>query len=97
MATDRIPFGMGGYGSRSLAVGGSAIAKAVDKVIEKGRIIAAHLLEASEADMEFKDGKYTVAGTDNEKTLAKLRWRPMYIIIRMTVWSRGWRKRPLIR
>ncbi|MGB2068349.1 MAG: xanthine dehydrogenase family protein molybdopterin-binding subunit, partial [Candidatus Puniceispirillaceae bacterium] len=70
--TDRIPFGMGSYGSRSLAVGGSAIAKAVDKVIEKGRIIAAHLLEASEADMEFKDGKYTVAGTDNEKTFGEI-------------------------
>ena len=52
--TDRIPFGMGTYGSRSLAVGGTAISKAVDKVIEKGKIIAAHMMEASETDLEFK-------------------------------------------
>jgi carbon-monoxide dehydrogenase large subunit len=62
--TAKMPFGMGTYGSRSLAVGGSALVKAIDKVITKGRKIAAHLLEASEADIEFKDGKYTVAGTD---------------------------------
>jgi carbon-monoxide dehydrogenase large subunit len=55
---------MGTYGSRSLAVGGSAVVKALDKVVNKGKKIAAHLLEASEADIEFKDGKYTVAGTD---------------------------------
>jgi aerobic carbon-monoxide dehydrogenase large subunit len=62
--TNKIPFGMGTYGSRSLAVGGSAVVKALDKVVNKGKKIAAHLLEASEADIEFKDGKYTVAGTD---------------------------------
>jgi aerobic carbon-monoxide dehydrogenase large subunit len=62
--TDKIPFGMGTYGSRSLPVGGSALVKALDKVVNKGKKIAAHLLEASEADIEFKDGKYTVAGTD---------------------------------
>jgi len=70
--TDRIPFGMGSYGSRSLAVGGTAISKAVNKIIEKGRIIAAHLLEASEADMEFKDGKFTIAGTDQEKSFGEI-------------------------
>ena len=58
--TAKIPYGMGTYGSRSLAVGGSAIIKAMDKVIAKGRKIAAHLLEASEQDIEFKDG--TVPG-----------------------------------
>jgi carbon-monoxide dehydrogenase large subunit len=52
--TDKIPYGMGTYGSRSLAVGGSAIVKAMDKVIAKGRKIAAHLLEAAEADVEFR-------------------------------------------
>src|SRR5262249_58684225 len=57
-------FGMGTYGSRSLPVGGSALVKALDKVVAKGRKIAAHLLEAAEADIEFKDGKYSVAGTD---------------------------------
>src|SRR5438045_3143011 len=63
---------MGTYGSRSLAVGGSAIIKAMDKVVAKGRKIAAHLLEAAEADVEFKDGKFTVAGTDRSKTLGEV-------------------------
>lgn len=62
--TDRVPFGMGTYGSRSLAVGGSAIAKAVDKIIEKGKKIAAHTLEAAEADIEFEGGTFKVTGTD---------------------------------
>jgi aerobic carbon-monoxide dehydrogenase large subunit len=70
--TDKIPYGMGTYGSRSIAVGGSAIVKAMDKVIAKGRKIAAHLLEAAEADVEFKDGKFTVAGTDRSKTLGEV-------------------------
>jgi carbon-monoxide dehydrogenase large subunit len=70
--TAKIPFGMGTYGSRSLAVGGSAIVKAMDKVIKKGKKIAAHLLEAAEADIEFKDGKFTVAGTDKSKALADI-------------------------
>ncbi len=62
--TSRIPFGMGTYGSRSLAVGGSAIVRATEKVVAKARKIAAHLMEASEGDIEFKDGRFTVAGTD---------------------------------
>ncbi|HEX2725258.1 MAG TPA: xanthine dehydrogenase family protein molybdopterin-binding subunit, partial [Beijerinckiaceae bacterium] len=62
--TDKVQFGMGTYGSRSGAVGMSAIAKALDKVIAKGRKVAAHVLEASEGDIEFKDGKFSVAGTD---------------------------------
>lgn len=62
--TDKVPFGMGTYGSRSLAVGGSAIVKAMDKVIAKAKKIAAHLLEASDADIELKDGRFSVAGTD---------------------------------
>jgi len=62
--SDSVAFGMGTYGSRSLAVGGSAIMKSLDKVIEKGSRIAAHKLEASAEDIEFKDGKYTVKGTD---------------------------------
>jgi len=66
--TDRIPFGMGTYGSRSAAVGGSAIVKAMDKIVDKGKKIAAHLLEASVADIEFADGKFRVAGTDREKS-----------------------------
>jgi carbon-monoxide dehydrogenase large subunit len=62
--TNKIPFGMGTYGSRSLAVGGSAIIKAMDKIIAKSKRIAAHLMEASVADVEFKNGVFTVVGTD---------------------------------
>ncbi len=62
--TNKIPFGMGTYGSRSLAVGGSAIVKAMDKIIAKAKRIAAHLMEASVADIEFKNGDFTVTGTD---------------------------------
>jgi carbon-monoxide dehydrogenase large subunit len=64
--TDKIAFGMGTYGSRSLAVGGSAIMKSLHKVIDKGKKVAAHLMEASESDIEFANGKYTVKGTDKE-------------------------------
>jgi aerobic carbon-monoxide dehydrogenase large subunit len=70
--TNKIAFGMGTYGSRSLAVGGTAIVKAMDKVVAKGKKIAAHLLEASEADIEFKDGQFTVAGTDRSKALGEI-------------------------
>ncbi len=62
--TERIGFGMGTYGSRSIAVGGTAIVKSIEKVIEKGKKIAAHLLEASADDMEFANGNFTVKGTD---------------------------------
>ncbi len=62
--SDRVAFGMGTYGSRSLAVGGSAIVKSIDKVLEKGAKIAAHLLEASPDDLNYEDGKWTVKGTD---------------------------------
>ncbi len=70
--TAKIPFGMGTYGSRSLAVGGSAMVKAMDKVIAKGKKIAAHLMEASVEDIEFKDGRFSVAGTDKSKALAEI-------------------------
>ncbi|MGK7755418.1 MULTISPECIES: xanthine dehydrogenase family protein molybdopterin-binding subunit [unclassified Roseovarius] len=62
--TANTPMGMGTYGSRSIAVGGSAMVKATEKIIAKARKIAAHLMEASEADIELKDGQFTVAGTD---------------------------------
>ncbi len=70
--TAKIPFGMGTYGSRSLAVGGTALVKAMDKIVKKGKRIAAHLLEAAESDIEFKDGKFTVAGTDKAKTFGEV-------------------------
>jgi aerobic carbon-monoxide dehydrogenase large subunit len=62
--TDKVQFGMGTYGSRSGAVGMSAIVKALDKVEAKAKKVASHLLEAAEGDILFRDGKFTVAGTD---------------------------------
>ncbi len=62
--TDKVQFGMGTYGSRSLAVGGSAIFKALEKVEAKGKKLAAHLLEASEGDIVIENGEFKVAGTD---------------------------------
>ena len=62
--TGRTPMGMGTYGSRSLAVGGSAMVRAAEKIIAKAKRIAAHLMEASADDVEFKDGVFSVAGTD---------------------------------
>jgi carbon-monoxide dehydrogenase large subunit len=67
--TAKVPFGMGTYGSRSLAVGGSAMVKAMDKIVAKGKRIAAHLMEASLEDVEFERGIFRVAGTDKTKTL----------------------------
>jgi len=62
--SEAVAFGMGTYGSRSLAVGGSAIVKSIDKVLEKGAKIAAHKLEANVDDLEYAEGKWTVKGTD---------------------------------
>jgi carbon-monoxide dehydrogenase large subunit len=67
--TDKVQFGMGTYGSRSGAVGMSAIVKAMDKVEAKAKKIAAHLMEASDSDIEIADGEVRVAGTDK-----KLAW-----------------------
>ncbi len=70
--TDKVQFGMGTYGSRSGAVGMSAIVKALDKVEAKAKKIAAHILEAAEGDIEFADGKFTVAGTDRSIDFASV-------------------------
>jgi carbon-monoxide dehydrogenase large subunit len=70
--TSKVLFGMGTYGSRSLAVGGTAIVKALDKVIAKGKKIAAHLMEAAEGDVEWDRGTYKVAGTDKKKTFGEV-------------------------
>jgi carbon-monoxide dehydrogenase large subunit len=70
--TGKVLFGMGTYGSRSLAVGGTAILKAVDKVIAKGRKIAAHLMEASDTDVVFEDGTFKIAGTDKAVPFAQV-------------------------
>ena len=68
--TGRVPFGMGTYGSRSISVGGAAIMKALDKIETKAKKIAAHLLEASDADIEFANGEFTVKGTDKKVPFA---------------------------
>ena len=63
------------YGSRSLVVGGEAIVRAVDKVIEKAKPIAAHLMEASADDLEFSGGSFSVKGTDQGMGIAAARHR----------------------
>ena len=70
--TGKILFGMGTYGSRSLAVGGTAIVKAVDKVIAKGKKIAAHLMEAADSDVIFENGVFKVEGTDKSVPFANV-------------------------
>ncbi|HSW07150.1 xanthine dehydrogenase family protein molybdopterin-binding subunit [Aquabacterium sp.] len=70
--TGKVLFGMGTYGSRSLAVGGTAIVKAVDKVVAKGKKIAAHLLEAADSDIVFEGGQFKVAGTDKAVPFASV-------------------------
>ncbi|MBX3602916.1 MAG: xanthine dehydrogenase family protein molybdopterin-binding subunit [Rubrivivax sp.] len=70
--TGKILFGMGTYGSRSLAVGGTAIVKALDKVIAKGKKIAAHLMEAADTDVVFENGVFKVEGTDKNVPFASV-------------------------
>jgi carbon-monoxide dehydrogenase large subunit len=70
--TSKILFGMGTYGSRSIAVGGTAIMKALDKIVAKGKKIAAHLMEAAEADIEYDRGVFKVAGTDKKKAFGEV-------------------------
>ena len=70
--TDRVAFGMGSNGSRSMVIGGSALVMATDKMIAKGKLIAAHMMEAAAADIVFADGKFTVAGTDRAVTLKQV-------------------------
>ena len=70
--TDVVAYGRGTFNSRSLTIGGSAIAVAADKVIDKGKRIAAHLLEAAEADIDFADGVFGVGGTDRSVALGEV-------------------------
>jgi carbon-monoxide dehydrogenase large subunit len=70
--TGRVPFGMGTYGSRSISVGGAAIMKALDKIEAKAKKIAAHLMEASDADIDFAGGEFTVRGTDRKLPFAQI-------------------------
>jgi carbon-monoxide dehydrogenase large subunit len=64
--------GLDTYGSRSLTVGGMAVLAAADKVIEKAKVVAAHLMEASEEDIEFADGRFSVKGTDQSTALGEI-------------------------
>jgi carbon-monoxide dehydrogenase large subunit len=70
--TDQVPFGSGTFGSRSIAVGGSALDCAAGKVIDKGKQIAAHLLEASVGDITFAAGEFSIAGTDRRAALREV-------------------------
>ncbi|HEY1432527.1 MAG TPA: molybdopterin cofactor-binding domain-containing protein [Stellaceae bacterium] len=78
--TAAISFGRGTCGSRSLPVGGASLVQVADKLIAKGRRIAAHLFEAAEADVEFADGVFTVSGTDRRlgiEEVARAAFNPM--------------------
>src|SRR5262245_36301780 len=71
--TDTAPYGLGTYASRSTPTAGAAAAMAARKIREKGRKIAAHLLEAAEEDIEWKDNKYSVKGApDRSKTMQEV-------------------------
>jgi len=70
--TDKGPFGMGTYGSRSLAVGGTAIAKACDKIVDKGKKVAAHMLEGKPEDVDFKGGEFVLKNSNKKKTIGEI-------------------------
>ena len=70
--TGRVPTGRGTSGSRSLAIGGGALAKTIDTVIDNGRTVAAALMEAAETDIDFEPGLYRIAGTDRSVSLAQV-------------------------
>ena len=70
--TDRVTFGMGTMGSRSTVIAGSALTLAADKLIEKGKKIAGHALEAAPGDIEFASGRFTVGGTDRSITIKEV-------------------------
>ncbi|MFP6808578.1 MAG: xanthine dehydrogenase family protein molybdopterin-binding subunit [Pseudomonadales bacterium] len=70
--TGKMDFGMGTYGSRSLSVGGSALSKASDKVIAKGKKIAAHMMKSDADDIDFNDGEFTVRDSNLSKTFQEI-------------------------
>ena len=70
--TGKLDFGMGTYGSRSLVVGGSALSKAADKVIAKGKKIAAHMLDSDVEDIDFEDGEFRVRKSNQSKTFQEI-------------------------
>jgi len=68
--TGEVPQGTGTFGSRSIAIGGSALDRVADKIVAKGKLIAAHLLEAAPGDIDFTDSVFTVTGTDRRIAFA---------------------------
>ena len=90
--TARIGIGRGTYASRSMTIGGSALRRAADDLLERGKKLAAHMLEAASDDLEFADGKFTVAGTDRVIPLievAKFSYHPMAVPIEFGVGLEG--------
>jgi aerobic carbon-monoxide dehydrogenase large subunit len=80
--TNAVPFGRGTYASRSMHVGGNALKRAADAIIDKAKPMAAHLMEASATDIEFKDGRFSIVGTDRSMALtdvAKAFYRPAHL------------------
>ncbi len=80
--TNAVPFGRGTYASRSMHVGGNALKRAADAIIDKAKPMAAHLMEASASDIEFKDGRFSIVGTDRSMALtdvAKAFYRPAHL------------------
>ena len=77
--TDAVPIGRGSYGSRSMHVGGNALKRAADSIVEKAKPMAAMIMEAAAGDIEFKDGTFRIVGTDRAMALtdvAKAFYRP---------------------
>jgi carbon-monoxide dehydrogenase large subunit len=80
--TDAVPIGRGSYGSRSMHVGGNALKRAADNIIEKAKPMAAMIMEAAAGDIEFKDGSFRIVGTDRAMALtdvAKAFYRPAHL------------------
>ncbi|MFL5269756.1 MAG: xanthine dehydrogenase family protein molybdopterin-binding subunit, partial [Stellaceae bacterium] len=70
--TDEVAIGRGTYASRSMIMGGSALRGAADEVIERGKRLAAHFMEADAADIAFADGAFTIAGTDRAMPIGQV-------------------------
>ncbi|MEP4379241.1 MAG: xanthine dehydrogenase family protein molybdopterin-binding subunit [Alphaproteobacteria bacterium] len=90
--TDEVAIGRGTYASRSMMVGGSALRAAADEVIERGKKFAAHFMESDAADIEFSDGKFTIAGTDKEmplKQVAQMSFMPVHVPSELGVGLQG--------
>jgi carbon-monoxide dehydrogenase large subunit len=90
--TDEVAIGRGTYASRSMMVGGSALRAAADEIIERGKKFAAHFMESDVADIEFSEGKFTIAGTDKEmplKQVAQMSFMPVHVPSELGVGLQG--------